>query len=157
MIIEAMDFLYTVPLEGFCLVSSDSDFTGLAQRLREASKTVVGFGKTGTPQAFVTACDRFIYIENLLQEDDGSCGQRRPLTKVDTDSLRPLLKAAVDACSDDSGWATLSNVGSTLFKLKSDADVRTYGSKKLLDLFKRRENYEILTRKSSVAEVRELP
>ena len=117
-------------VDGFCLVSSDSDFTGLAQRLRQAGKNVLGVGKRGTPKPFVTACDRFIYVENLEgtpEETDSKGRKKRP---VDPETLR-LLRDALSDCSDEDGWAELSDLGVALTQRKADFDTRSYGFRKL--------------------------
>lgn len=165
MVIDAMDLLYSGRFDGFCLVSSDSDFTRLAARLRESGLTVYGFGERKTPKPFVAACDKFIYTENLAFADpdepdepgdlaaagepaggaDGgktaaaasaAGGPRRASAaqlKGDA-SLVTLLRKAVEAASDDDGWAMLSNVGAILTKQRPDFDSRSYGYAKLSDL-----------------------
>ena len=118
-------------VDGFCLVSSDSDFTGLAQRLRQAGKNVLGVCKRGTPKPFVTACDRFIYVENLgvadAPEEAQSSRKRLP---IDPQTLR-LLRDALADCSDEDGWAELSDLGVALTQRKADFDTRTFGFRKL--------------------------
>ena len=130
MIIDAMDILHTNDaVDGFCLVSSDSDFTGLAQRLRQAGKNVLGVGKQGTPKPFVTACDRFIYVENLgsTPEETQSSRKKRP---IDSETLR-LIRDAVADSEDEDGWADLSDVGATLTQRQADFDTRSFGFRKL--------------------------
>jgi uncharacterized LabA/DUF88 family protein len=139
LIIDAMDLLYGGHLDGFCIVSSDSDFTRLAARIREQGLTVYGFGERKTPQAFVAACDKFIYTENLgveAEEDEGEGRKPAPQpTKLKRDrKLDALLHEAVDAAADDSGWAHLGAVGSNLVRLASDFDPRSDGFRKLKDL-----------------------
>jgi uncharacterized LabA/DUF88 family protein len=139
LIIDAMDLMYAGHLDGFCIVSSDSDFTRLAARIREQGLTVYGFGERKTPQAFVAACDKFIYTENLgveAEEDEGEGRKPAPQpTKLKRDrKLDALLHEAVDAAADDSGWAHLGAVGSNLVRLASDFDPRSYGFRKLKDL-----------------------
>lgn len=141
MIIDAMDLLYTGELDGFCIVSSDSDYTKLCARLREAGKTVYGFGEKKTPKPFVAAVDKFIYTEILKEvdeddEDDDGGSKRRMLTnELRQDSrLVHLLRTAVEASADDSGWAYLGNIGQNLAKKSPDFDPRNYGFKKLSDL-----------------------
>jgi len=130
MIIDAMDILHTnAAVDGFCLVSSDSDFTGLAQRLRQAGKTVLGVGKQGTPKPFVTACDRFIYLENLGNAPEESHFSRKKRA-LDPETLR-LLRDAVADCSDEDGWAELSELGIALTQRKADFDTRSFGFRKL--------------------------
>ena len=136
MIIDAMDLLYTGKFDGFCIVSSDSDFTKLASRIREAGLFVYGFGERKTPKAFVSACDKFIFTEVLRAKDDYSEKIRRKTTselKEDT-KLVNLLRNAVEASSDDSGWAHLASVGSNIAKQASEFDPRNYGYKKLGEL-----------------------
>lgn len=136
MIIDAMDLLYTKRFDGFCLVSSDSDFTKLASRLREEGLTVYGFGEEKTPQSFVSACDKFIYTSVLRIPDDNSPAVARKTTnelKSDT-KLVTLLRTSLDAASDESGWGHLGAVGSNIAKQAPDFDPRNYGYKKLGEL-----------------------
>jgi len=136
LIIDAMDLLYTEKFDGFCIVSSDSDFTKLASRIREAGLFVYGFGEKKTPKAFVSACDKFIFTEVLRSKDDHSEKIRRKTTgelKKDT-KLANLLRNAVEASSDDSGWAHLASVGSNIAKQAPEFDPRNNGYKKLGDL-----------------------
>jgi uncharacterized LabA/DUF88 family protein len=131
-----MDLLYTGKFDGFCIVSSDSDFTKLASRIREAGLIVYGFGEEKTPKAFVSACDKFIFTEVLRSKDDHSERIRRKTTnelKKDT-KLVNLLRNAVEASSDDSGWAHLASVGSNIAKQAPEFDPRNYGYKKLGEL-----------------------
>ena len=136
LIIDAMDLLYTGKFDGFCIVSSDSDFTKLASRIREAGLFVYGFGEKKTPKAFVSACDKFIFTEVLRSKDDYSEKIKRRTTsefKKDT-KLVNLLRNAVEASSDDSGWAHLASVGSNIAKQAPEFDPRNYGYKKLGEL-----------------------
>lgn len=136
MIIDAMDLLYTGKFDGFCIVSSDSDFTKLASRIREAGLLVYGFGEKKTPAAFVSACDKFIYTEVLRAKIDESQAITRKTTnelKQDT-RLIALLRNAIEASSDESGWAKLSPVGSNIAKQSPDFDPRNYGYAKLSGL-----------------------
>ena len=134
MIIDAMDLLYAGHLDGFCIVSSDSDFTKLASRLRESGKRVYGFGEQKTPRPFVTACDRFIYTEVFTSTPDGGT-KRRGTQELQRDKeFIALAGSAVDAASDDSGWASLGAVGSNLTKQAPEFDSRNYGYSKLSDL-----------------------
>jgi len=142
MIIDAMDLLYSGKLDGFCIVSSDSDFTRLAARLRESGCTVYGFGAEKTPKAFVKVCDKFIYTEILLDNHEESDeGEGRPPVKnrkdfkVDSKLLK-LLRDAVDDSADESGWAYLGGVGQKINNRSSDFDPRNHGFKKLGDLFR---------------------
>jgi uncharacterized LabA/DUF88 family protein len=136
MIIDAMDLLYTNKFDGFCIVSSDSDFTKLASRIRESGLVVYGFGEKKTPEAFVSACDKFIYTEVLSSKEDDTLSIRRKSTnelKQDT-KLVNLLRNAAEASSDDSGWAHLATVGSNIAKQAPDFDPRNYGYSKLGEL-----------------------
>lgn len=147
LIIDAMDVLHTGTVDGFCLVSSDSDFTRLATRLREAGLIVYGFGERKTPEAFVAACDKFIYTEILKPETAPTKNEAPQAAVADVGQLEPLLSAAIDASARDDGWASLSAVGSLLNKMDSSFDARNYGYKKLSDL----------ARKLQYLEVREVP
>ena len=151
MVIDAMDLLYSGRFDGFCIVSSDSDFTRLAARLRESGLTVYGFGERKTPKPFVAACDKFIYIENLRFDEAAASdaagaadtgvkpAQRAPATaaelKADTELVK-LLRSAVEAASDDDGWAPLSSIGNIITNQRPDFDSRSYGYAKLSDLIK---------------------
>jgi len=136
MIIDAMDLLYTGKFDGFCLVSSDSDFTKLASRIRESGLFVYGFGERKTPEAFVSACDKFIYTEVLRsKEDDSEAIKRKSANELKQDSkLVNLLRNAVEASSDDTGWTHLAPVGSNIAKQSPEFDPRNYGYKKLVEL-----------------------
>ncbi len=143
MVIDAMDLLYSGRFDGFCIVSSDSDFTRLAARIRESGLTVYGFGERKTPKPFVSACDKFIYIENLSYTettaepaDETRKQVQRPTAaqlKQDTVLVNRLRNAA-EAASDDDGWAPLASVGHILTNQTPDFDSRTYGYAKLSDL-----------------------
>lgn len=136
MIIDAMDLLYTVKLDGFCIVSSDSDFTRLASRIREAGLIVYGFGERKTPKAFVSACDKFIYTD-ILQIDDET---RNPPNRKSTNELKSdtrlvnLLRDTVVDSADESGWAYLGSVGQNIANKSPEFDPRNYGYKKLYEL-----------------------
>jgi len=136
MIIDAMDLLYTGRFQGFCIVSSDSDFTKLASRIRESGLFVYGFGEKKTPAAFVSACDKFIYIEVLrakINENDTIAKKSAAELKQDTRLVR-LLRNAVEASSDESGWAHLGTTGSNIAKQSPEFDPRNYGYSKLGEL-----------------------
>lgn len=148
LIIDAMDLLYGGRLDGFCIVSSDSDFTRLAARIREQGLTVYGFGERKTPQAFVAACDKFVYTENLgetpkVTKKASKTGKLKRDAKLDA-----LLAEAMDAASDDDGWARLSAVGSNLSRLASDFDTRSWGYAKLKDMMAAHPAYVLETRSS---------
>lgn len=154
MIIDAMDLLYTDRFDVFALVSSDSDFTSLATRLRESEIQVIGVGKTTTPVSFKNACDDFIAIENLelSNEDDG---QTLTLSQELERELWQLMHQAWQNYRDDSGWAKLGEIGKYLKRIKSDFDTRNYGLKKLSDFFDvHSDRYETRAAKGNGLEVR---
>ncbi len=129
LIIEAMDILHSGKVDGFCLVSSDSDFTRLATRIREAGLSVYGFGEQKTPKPFVAACDKFIYTEILRKPS------AEPLADAsEGTALRPLLCSAIAAAAQEDGWAPLSTVGSLVLRNDPSFDPRNFGCKKLGEL-----------------------
>ena len=137
MIIDAMDLLHTGEFDGFCLVSSDSDFTRLASRLRESGKRVYGFGEPKTPEAFVKACDQFIYNEifRAAPASDDDAPTRVPQSELRQDrALVSLIRSAINAASGENGWAPLGQVGNIVLKQKPDFDPRGYGYAKLSGL-----------------------
>jgi uncharacterized LabA/DUF88 family protein len=151
MIIDAMDLLYAGTLDGFCLVSSDSDFTRLASRLKESGKRVYGFGEKKTPRPFVAACDRFIYTEVFTQVE-GQAPHRKPASELDRDRrFLELVGGAVDDASDESGWAHLGGVGSILTKKEPDFDSRNYGYSKLSDLLDASKHFEVRRQDKMIA------
>ncbi|MBM3449845.1 MAG: NYN domain-containing protein [Armatimonadetes bacterium] len=158
LIIDAMDLLYTGRFAGFCLVSSDSDFTRLASRIREEGKRVYGFGEKKTPRAFVSACDKFIYTEVLMAETEpGKTPQTRTAKDLRGDArLVNMFRAAIEAASDDSGWAHLGGVGNNIVKQAPEFDPRNYGFKKLGELAAAIGLFEI-DRKSQMVLIREKP
>jgi uncharacterized LabA/DUF88 family protein len=140
LIIDAMDLLYAGNVDGFCLVSSDSDFTRLATRMREAGKLVYGFGEQKTPEAFRAACDRFIYLEVL--GTSAPAGEEKP-NVADIPDLKDAITQAFLATSRDSGWASLSAVGSHIAKNNSAFDTRLYGCSKLSELVRKQPYLEV--------------
>ena len=140
LIIDAMDLLHSKTVDGFCLVSSDSDFTRLATRIREAGLAVYGFGEKKTPRPFVVACDKFIYTEILRPEEKNSTAQKLPST---AEPLQPALVQAVISAGREDGWAGLSAVGSILVKVNPSFDPRNYGFQKLGDLVKAQPYLEV--------------
>jgi len=142
MIIDAMDILYSGKVNGFCLVSSDSDFTRLATRLREAGMQVFGIGEKKTPDPFIVACDKFIYIEilkNQVQDDTADADEAKSkgetkFDKITSKQLR-LIATTISDLADDDGWAFLGDVGSLLQKKQPNFDSRNYGFQKLTPLF----------------------
>jgi uncharacterized LabA/DUF88 family protein len=157
LIIDAMDILYAEKVEGFCIVSSDSDFTRLAMRLREAGMKVIGIGEQKTPKPFITACDKFIYIE-ILKLPGSSASETKstiksttksnpkieskPLNKVDNELMKLLTESIADL-ADESGWTFLGELGNFILKRKTDFDPRNYGFPKLLPLIKSSRVFEI--------------
>jgi uncharacterized LabA/DUF88 family protein len=158
LIIDAMDLLYSDKVDGFCIVSSDSDFTRLAIRLRESGMKVIGIGEKKTPNSFIVACDRFIYIEVLegaikktLQRAEQSGAKNPKASATPTDSKKPtekeaslkvdlqtieLIEATIEAIGDDDGWAFLGDVGNLIVKKKPEFDPRNYGFTKLTPMLK---------------------
>lgn len=147
MIIDAMDLLYTNQFDGFCIISSDSDFTKLAARIRESGLFVYGFGEQKTPDPFVAACDKFIYTEVLRGEesaDEESSFHRMSTNELKQDTkLVNLTRNAVEASSDESGWAHLGQVGSYIAKQSPEFDPRNYGYRKLGELVEATKLFEI--------------
>ena len=154
LIIDAMDLLYTGNFDGFCLVSSDSDFTRLAGRIREAGLVVYGLGEEKTPEPFVSACDKFIYLEILEQSGSTKQSQNPKKSVSETDKLSDkqsginkqlisLLKKAYEAVSGEDGWANLGGFGAQLNKLSPSFDSRNYGYKKLGELILATDIFEI--------------
>ena len=153
MIIDAMDLLYSDKVDGFCIVSSDSDFTRLAIRLRESGMKVIGLGEKKTPNSFIVACDRFIYIEVLEgakpkklpkpSTPNTSNDNKKPiekpvekaLNKIDLQTIE-LIEATIEAIGDDDGWAFLGDVGNLIVKKKPEFDPRNYGFTKLTPMLK---------------------
>lgn len=148
MIIDAMDLLYTESFDGFCIVSSDSDFTKLAARIRESGLVVYGFGERKTPSPFVSACDKFIYTEVLRSKVD----EQKVIARKSSNALKQdtklvnLIRNAIDASSDDSGWTQLGPVGSHIAKQSPDFDPRNYGYQKLGELAAAIKLFEIESR-----------
>lgn len=145
-IIDAMDLLYEGNVDGFCLVSSDSDFTRLATRLREAGKTVYGLGERKTPEPFIAACDKFIFFEVLKKPMDTVA---LPLQLPDVPDLRELLSHAIRETARESGWSRLATVGSLLGKTHSSFDPRNYGFKKLNELVRAQPFLEVADKPDS--------
>lgn len=131
MIIDAMDLLYTKNFDGFCIVSSDSDFTRLASRIRESGIKVYGFGEQKTPKAFIGVCDKFIYTENLRRAANNKEGVK---IKGDDKALLALVRNAVEDTTNEAGWSYLGAIGQNLINKSPEFDPRSYGFKKLLDL-----------------------
>lgn len=160
LIIDAMDILYTGKVDGFCIVSSDSDFTRLATRLREAGMKVIGIGEKKTLAPFITACDKFIYIEILSQKEIAAeeaniaqtksktkTQEHQPLSQVDPMTIK-LFADSINDLADEDGWAYLGDLGSLMMKKKPDFDSRNYGFSKLLPLIKSIKGFEVDERES---------
>jgi hypothetical protein len=148
LVIDAMDLLHSGRFDGFCLVSSDSDFTRLAGRIREQAVDVYGFGEQKTPESVRQACHRFIYTENLLPEapapDEPERGDRRPKSVTRAASLAvPLIRRAIGQLDDDDGWVPLGGVGHRLAALAPDFDPRTFGHAKLVALVEKTGEFEV--------------
>jgi uncharacterized LabA/DUF88 family protein len=147
LIIDAMDLLYAGNLEGFVIVSSDSDFTRLATRLRESGMTVYGLGRRSTPEPFVAACDRFIYLDLLRQDVRQPAEPDEPATALP--DLKRILSTAIGSTSKDDGWSNLSEVGSYLIKSNTAFDPRDYGHAKLGELVRAEPYVEVKDVRSS--------
>ena len=160
-----MDILYAEKVDGFCIVSSDSDFTRLATRLREAGMTVIGIGQKKTPQPFITACDKFIYIEILKSEANRAAEKAQPsgkpkaeiksLDKIDQELITLLTESVADL-ADESGWTFLGELGNFILKKKKDFDPRNYGFPKLLSLIKNTDKFVIDERETGINKIRHI-
>ena len=169
LIIDAMDILYTGKVDGFCIVSSDSDFTRLATRLREAGMKVIGIGEKKTLNPFITACDKFIYIEILKQEkseqaeeetDKKTPDNKRkpaavPLKKIDPQIIR-LVSDSINDLADEDGWAFLGELGNLMLKKQPDFDPRNYGFPKMLPLIRNMKRFEIDERESGKQNIKHI-
>ncbi len=151
MIIDAMDLLYSGKVNGFCLVSSDSDFTRLATRLREAGMLVIGIGEKKTPTPFIVACDRFIYIEIIQKQSEQKAESKEAEPEVEPITKKEihLIRATINDLSDEDGWAFLGDVGSLLQKKQPNFDTRNYGFEKLTPLIKSIGSFDVEQRESS--------
>lgn len=152
MIIDAMDILYSQKVNGFCLVSSDSDFTRLATRLREAGMEVIGIGEKKTPNPFIVACDKFVYIEILKKQSKKEVKNGKDSGKSNVDRITQkelnLISTTVSDLSDDDGWAFLGDVGGMLQKKQPNFDSRNYGFEKLTPLIKSIGSFDLETREN---------
>ncbi|GAB2594741.1 NYN domain-containing protein [Spirosoma areae] len=167
MIIDAMDILYSGKVDGFCIVSSDSDFTRLAIRLREAGMKVIGMGEKKTLMPFITACDKFIYIEILKSGDQKDTIEEskpekkdvkptpKPLTMVNRELIRLLTDSIADL-ADESGWTFLGDLGNHILKKKPDFDPRNYGFPKMLSLIRSIDRFEIDERETNKSKIRHI-
>jgi uncharacterized LabA/DUF88 family protein len=144
LIIDAMDLLYTEKLDGFCIVSSDSDFTRLASRIREAGLVVYGFGEKKTPKAFVGACDKFVFTEILREDEPSTSRGKKTTTDLNQDAtLVNLLRNAVEYSASEDGWAYLGQIGQHIANQSPEFDPRNYGYKKLGDLVRATQLFEV--------------
>ncbi|NLJ95090.1 MAG: NYN domain-containing protein [Clostridiaceae bacterium] len=170
MTIDAMDILYTENVDAFCLVSSDSDFTKLATRIRESGKTVYGIGEQKTPTPFIAACDRFIFLEILHEDDEDEqdsqetenkkktnksakngttkpTSKKRALQNINRKTTR-LISQSIKDVEDENGWAYLADVGNLIVKKQPSFDARNYGFSKLSHMFETMDEFEIDVRDS---------
>lgn len=147
LVIDAMDLLHSGLFDGFCLVTSDSDFARLASRIREQGKDVFGFGEQKTPESFRQACRRFIYTENLLSgaanPSEPNVGGNKGNALKKPSSAAPLIKKAIAQMEGEDGWVSLGAVGKQLANLAPDFDPRTYGARKLSDLVRKADAFEV--------------
>jgi uncharacterized LabA/DUF88 family protein len=148
MIIDAMDILYSEKVDGFCLVSSDSDFTKLATRLREAGMVVIGLGEKKTPEPFIVACDKFIYLEILAADSEDTKNKEQEVKQYEqiTPKLLRLISSSISDLGDDEGWAFLGDVGNLIQKKQPNFDARNYGFQKLTPLITSIAKFEVKER-----------
>ncbi len=174
LIIDAMDILYAEDVDGFCLVSSDSDFTRLATRLREAGKLVYGIGEQKTPNAFIAACDKFIYLEILDEaghddtdasshpvdsrqsgKQDRQAKKAKTVKKIGPETIK-LISSTIRDLADDNGWAFMGAIGSLLVKKQPSFDSRNFGFEKLTQMIKSIDRFEIDVRDSGHAQTKHI-
>lgn len=158
LIIDAMDILYSKNVDGFCIVSSDSDFTKLAARLREAGMYVIGMGEKKTPSPFIAACEKFKYLEVLaavsVESEKSDSGKRisqdsQQEGMINIQELLETIEIIITECSDENGWAFLGEVGNRLSKRHPDFDTRNYGYSKLVPFISSLRKFEIESRRTS--------
>jgi uncharacterized LabA/DUF88 family protein len=155
LVIDAMDLLHSGRFDGFCLVSSDSDFTRLAARIREQGVDVFGFGEQKTPESFRQACRRFVYTENLLatpSSNQDATATARSLQPAS--AATPIIKKIINQMDSEDGWVTLGEVGKQLANLASDFDPRNYGFRKLSDLVRKTDAFDIEDQKGGAVRIR---
>ncbi|MFN5417537.1 MAG: NYN domain-containing protein [Flavobacteriia bacterium] len=167
LIIDAMDILYTGKVDGFCIVSSDSDFTRLATRLREAGMKVIGIGEKKTLPPFITACDKFIYLEILKPQEEvieneepskiksKKENKTSPLNKIDPKLIK-LISDSITDLADENGWTYLGELGNLILKKKPDFDSRNYGFSKMLQLIRSIDKFEIDVRETGKQNVKHI-
>lgn len=152
LIIDAMDILYSHSVDGFCIVSSDSDFTKLAARLRESGKFVLGMGEKKTPRPFIVACEKFKYLEALSAAAKVASAPKNTAKEESKDDVRELIhsiKNIINEISDEDGWAFMGDVGNMLNKRLPDFDTRNYGYQKLTPLVSSLNAFDIMSQKTS--------
>lgn len=158
LVIDAMDLLHSSRFDGFCLVSSDSDFTRLAARIREHGVDVFGFGEQKTPESFRRACRRFVYTENLRGGVTNNQGAPAPAKSLQPlEAAVPIIKKIITQMESEDGWVTLGEVGRRLANLASDFDQRTYGFRNLSDLVRKTNAFEIDQPKDGAMRIRVKP
>lgn len=159
LVIDAMDFLHSGRFDGFCLVSSDSDFTRLAARIREQGVDVFGFGEQKTPESFRRACLRFTYTENLLPDAPANVEAAESKTKPlqPPSAATPVIRRILGEMETEGGWVPLSLVGKQLASLSSDFDPRNFGFRKLSDLVHKTGAFEIDRPEGGSVRIREKP
>ena len=158
LVIDAMDLLHSGRFDGFCLVSSDSDFTRLAARIREQGVDVFGFGEQKTPESFRQACRRFVYTENLLTGAANSQDAASTAKSLQPPSAAtPIIMKVITQMESEDGWVPLGQVGMQLANLASDFDARTFGFRKLSDLVRKTNSFEIDDPKGGTMRVRIKP
>jgi uncharacterized LabA/DUF88 family protein len=177
LIIDAMDILYSGKIDGFCIVSSDSDFTRLATRLREEGMKVIGMGQKKTPKPFITACDKFIYIEILAGASESKKPVKKPVKSAKDEKPVPepehteaaevketisiidsrlikLIRNSINDLADETGWAFLGDLGNFILKKQPDFDARNYGFPKMLPLIKSIDNFVVDERETGKGNIR---
>lgn len=154
LVIDAMDLLHSGRFDGFCLVSSDSDFTRLAARIREQGVDVFGFGEHKTPESFRQACRRFVYTENLQANGSNSKDASAPKPLQPASAATPIIRRVITQMESEDGWVTLGEVGKQLANLASDFDPRTYGFRKLSDLVRKTGAFDIAEQKGGAVRIR---
>ena len=157
LVIDAMDLLHSGRFDGFCLVSSDSDFTRLASRIREQGVDVFGFGEQKTPESFRQACRRFVYTENLLPgaAADGQDAASAKKSLQPPSAATPIIRKVIAQMESEDGWVSLGAVGTQLANLASDFDPRTFGFRKLSDLVRKTNAFDIEHPEGGALRIRE--
>jgi uncharacterized LabA/DUF88 family protein len=157
LVIDAMDLLHSGRFDGFCLVSSDSDFTRLAARIREQGVDVFGFGEQKTPESFRRACRKFVYTENLLPGTATKDAAPTPVPLQPVSAAAAIIKKVITDLEGEDGWVSLAEVGARLSNIASDFDPRTFGFRKLSDLARKTDSFEIERPKDGLTRIRTKP